>query len=1048
MTNKISIKFLTIAVFCLLFGIGQAFAQSTVTGGIRGKVTDPQGAIVPNATITVTNVGTNKAETGETDSDGGYRFSNLQPGTYTVTINATGFGAFTQEKVVVEVGQVTTLDVPLSVAGQSATVEVTADAPVINTNDNSNSTNINQTSINELPINGRRASNFVLLTPGVAPDGAFGLVSFRGISGLLNNSTVDGGDNNQAFFSEERGRTRISYSISQDAVREFQVNTSNYSAEFGRAAGGVVNTVTKSGTNEFHGSAFYYIRDNKLGARNAFSFQTISTPTGTQTVGLKPTDRRQQFGGSLGGPIVKEKLFFFLSYDQQKRNFPAVSAPSALTFYNLTTANLATLTGRGVTAAQINSGISFLQSLNGVVPRNADQTLFLPKIDWVINSKNTFSAVYNVLRANSPAGVQSQAVVNRGIASFGDDKVTLDTFNMRLNTTFSPSVINEARFQYSRDLEQQLAQPAAPGEPTTANGFSPSVAIGGGGFTFGKPNFLDRLAYPDERRTQVADTVTIIEGKHTVKFGGDYNHVSDLLDNLFQNAGVYNYNNLTDFLSDLAFPATGGCFVGTTTTRTKCYTSFAQGFGPTAFKFRTHDYNFFAQDDYRVNQRLTLNFGLRYELQQLPDPQIPNPLEARSSQFPSDKNNFGPRIGFAYSFGNESNSSLRGGYGIYYGRIINSTISNAITNTGVANGQRQVSLTPTQAGSPVYPNILAAPPTAVGSAGDIIVFSRDMQNPLIHQGDVIFEQVVAKNTVVSASFLFSFGRNLPTFVDTNLSAPTASRTYRFLGGPFDGQTTTVPLFTGARPNTAFGRITEIRSTIESEYYAMVLQANRRLTKGLQFQVNYTYSTARDNGQGSQTFTTANVPLNPFDLTAEQGTSNLDIPHRFVASAVYAPGSLFGVGKNSSLGRAIFGGFTISPIVTIQSGRPYSAGTSGNAVAPTGTTITSQGIIGAGGDTRLPNIPRNAFRLPYVANVDLRISKRFRLGETMNLEFFAEGFNIFNRVNLTNVGTRAYTVTGTAAAPTLTFDPLFGVPSEAGNSIFRERQIQFAARFQF
>ena len=1056
MTRKISIKYLLTAAFCLLLSVGQAFAQSTVTGGIRGKVTDPQGAIVPNATVTATNVGTNKVETGETDSDGGFRFSNLQPGTYTVAINASGFGAFTQEKVVVEVGQVTTVDVPLSVGGQSASVEVTADAPVINTNDNSNSTNINQTSINELPINGRRASNFVLLTPGVAPDGAFGLISFRGISGLLNNSTVDGGDNNQAFFSEERGRTRISASISQDAVREFQVNTSNYSAEFGRAAGGVVNTVTKSGTNDFHGSAFYYIRDNKLGARNAFSFQTISTPTGNQIIGLKPEDRRQQFGGSIGGPLPffnfgeggpvfingKDKLFFFFSYDQQKRNFPAVAAPSSLTFFNLTAAQNATLTTRGVTAAQRDAGFAFLRGLTGVVPRKADQTLILPKIDWVINSKNTFSAVYNRLRAESPAGVQSQAVVNRGIASFGDDKVTLDTLNLRLNSTLTASIINEARFQYSRDLEQQFAQPAAPGEPTTANGFSPSVSVGGV-FTFGKPNFLDRAAYPDERRTQFADTVTVIQGKHTFKFGGDYNYVTDLLDNLFQNAGAYSYSTVVDFLSDLAFPATGGCFVGTTTTRTKCYSSFGQGFGPTAFKFATRDYNFFVQDDYRVAPRLTLNFGLRYELQSLPDPQIANPLVARSSQFPSDKNNFGPRFGFAYSLDENSNSSLRGGYGIYYGRIINSTISNAITNTGVANGQRQVSLTPASPGSPTFPNVLTAPPAAGGSAGDIVVFSPDMQNPLIHQADLIFEQVIAKNTVVSASILASFGRNLPTFVDTNLNAPNASRTYSFIGGPFAGQTLTVPLFTGARPDTRFGRITEVRSTIESEYYAMVLQANRRLTDGLQFQASYTFSTARDNGQTSQTFSNPNVPLNPFNLDLERATSNLDIPHRFVASAVYAPGTLFGVGKNSSMGRAIFGGFSIAPIVTIQSGRPYSANTSGNAAGATG-----QGIIGAGGAGRLLNVQRNAYRLPYAFNVDLRISRRFRLGETTNFEIFAEGFNIFNRVNVTDLGTRAYIVGGTALAPTLTFDPLFGVPSEAGNSIFRERQIQFAARFQF
>lgn len=1028
---KISTKFIIFTTLCFVLSAGYIFAQSTVTGGIRGNITDSQNASVPNATVRITNEGTGKEETTTADANGNYRFSNLQPGTYTIGASSSGFADFKQEKVVVEVGQATTINIPLGVAGASATVEVTAEAPVINTNDNSNTININQTSINELPINGRRASNFVLLTPGVAPDGAFGLISFRGISGLLNNSTIDGGDNNQAFFSEERGRTRINYSISQDAVREFSVNTSNYSAEFGRSAGGVVNTVTKSGTNEFHGSAFYYLRDNRVGARNAFSFQTVATPTGSQIVGLKPKDQRHQFGGSVGGPIVKNKLFFFFSYDQQKRDFPGVAAPSSVSFFNLSTADRTTLAGRGVTEAQINDGLNFLRGLTGEVARKGDQTLFLPKIDWVINDKHTFSAVYNRLRWNSPAGVQTQAVVSRGIASFGDDLVTLDTFNARLNSNLSPSVINEARFQYSRDLEQQLAQTPGPGEPVSANGTVPSVAIGGGGLTFGQPDFLNRNAYPDERRTQIANTTTIISGRHTIKFGGDFNHVSDLLDNLFQNAGAYSYNNLVDFLSDRANPAG------------KRYNTFNQGFGPTAFKFSTQDYNAFIQDDFRLDPRLTLNFGLRYEYQKLPDPQIANPLEPRSSNFPSNTMNFGPRFGFALDVTGKGDTSIRAGYGIYYGRIINSTISNAITNTGVAAGQRQVSLTPSQAGSPTYANVLATPPTAAGSAGDIIVFAGDFQNPLIHQMDVIFERTIAKNTVVSVSGLLSIGDRLPTFVDTNLNRPTTTRTYSFVGGPFGGQTVTVPIYTGARPNTNFGRITEIRSTIDSEYYGLVFQANRRLTSGLQFQASYTFSKAIDNGQTSQTFTSPNVPLDPYNIDIERGTSNLDIPHRFVASAVYNPDTLFGLGKGSSFGRAIFGGFTFSPIVTIQSGRPYSAGTSGNA-----SGATSQGILGAGGAGRLPNVARNAYRLPYSFNVDARLSRRFRLGETMNLEVLAEGFNVFNRQNITNLGTRAYIVGGTAAAPTLTYDPLFGVPSEAGNSIFRERQIQFAARFQF
>jgi hypothetical protein len=257
MTKNLSIKLFTLIALSLVLSIGQGFAQSTVTGGINGTVTDPQGGVVPNATVTITNVGTNSTVTTTSSGEGSFRVTNLPPGTYRLEVASGGFATAKSENVVVEVGQSTKVDVGLTVEGTTAEVNVSAEAPVINTNDASNTTNINQTSINELPINGRRASNFVLLTPGVTPDGNFGLISFRGISGLLNNSTIDGGDNNQAFFSEERGRTRINYAISQDAVREFSVNTSNYSAEFGRAAGGVVNTVTKSGTNEFHGSAFY-----------------------------------------------------------------------------------------------------------------------------------------------------------------------------------------------------------------------------------------------------------------------------------------------------------------------------------------------------------------------------------------------------------------------------------------------------------------------------------------------------------------------------------------------------------------------------------------------------------------------------------------------------------------------------------------------------------------------------------------------------------------------------------------------------------------------
>ena len=307
---------------------------------IGGVVTNPAKEVVAGAAVAVKNVETNKEDTATTDDTGRFKVSNLQPGLYAVTVNSTGFSPTTVENVTVEVGRETNLEMALSVGPVTGTVDVTAEAPVINTTQQDFSTNLNQTSINELPVNGRRWSNFAILTPAATPDGNFGLISFRGISGLLNNSTVDGGDNNQGFFSEERGRTRSAYSISQAAIREFQVNTSNFAAEYGRSAGGVINAITKSGTNEFHGSAFLYTRNNKWGARNPNTFLNQLVNGVSTRVAFKPEDVRYQFGGTIGGPIVKDKVFFFFSYDEQKRNFPGVAVfatPGYLNTVNRTT---------------------------------------------------------------------------------------------------------------------------------------------------------------------------------------------------------------------------------------------------------------------------------------------------------------------------------------------------------------------------------------------------------------------------------------------------------------------------------------------------------------------------------------------------------------------------------------------------------------------------------------------------------------------------------------------------------------------------------------
>jgi hypothetical protein len=1003
-----------------------AYAQATAgTGSITGAVTDPSGAIVPAADVTVRNVDTNLTRNIKSNEAGRYEVVALQPGPYEVRVSKSGFAKMVRTGITVAVGSRAVVDVAMSVSATSETVTINANAAAVETEKTEVSTVVNTNDMMNLPLNGRRWDAFVMNTPGATNDGGFGLISFRGISGLYNNNMIDGADNNQAFFSEAKGRTRLSYGISAEAVQEFQVGASNFSSQYGRSAGGVVNAVTKSGANELHGTFFYLIRDDSLNARNSIAAPAL------RALGLpeQPKDRRQQFGPSGGGAIKKDKLFYFLSYDQQKRVFPATVVPYSSSF----------LTGTG-TAPGFSSAQSFFRGMTGLQPRAGSQWIGLSRVDWNASPRNQISNTVNIVRWDSPNGIQTAPTHGYDASANGSDNVATETVITRWTATVTPRFVSELRFQWGRDFETQM--PNAPG---------PYVSLTNG-LNFGMANFLPRAAYPDEKRWQVTQNFSWMRGRHSFKFGYDLTRVGDMMINLYQGGGQYGYSSLNNFALDCnnpvlpvplqncqADPATG-------TTLGKRYSSFNQqfdtlGLGGTT-DFHTWDLAFYLEDSIKPVPSLTLNFGLRYDLQTMPS-MTGNPDIPATTKINTDRNNFGPRVGLAWDVFGKQKTVIRAGAGVYYGRTENSTLVNLITTNGVRF--KSYTFTPTTAGSPVFPNVLASVPTGAAGKPSVVFASDGFANPIIYQMEFGIEQEVFKNFTMAAVYLGSRGERLPTFRDVNLFPPSQA-TYNVCGSPQVGsstacsniiQTFTVPFFTGGRPNPNYGQMTSVESTINSWYHGLVLQAKQRFAHGFQLQAGFTLSKAIDNGQTSTTFTASNVPMNPFNLAQDKALSDFDQRKRFTVSALWQP-SFSWIGSKPV--RAVFDGFQFSGILALADGRPYSG--SINSFNPAGGILG--GALGVGGSYRVPFVGRNTFTNPGMATLDVRLAREIKISERFRWQLIAEAFNVTNRVEVTGINTTQYNVGGTTLFPRTDFRSI----SATSTNLIRERQLQLGTRFRF
>ncbi len=1087
MINKFSTKLLMLTVLFLFAGIGQIFAQAT--GSITGVVKDSTDAVIPNATVKYVNQSNGSEKTTVASEDGIYTFTLLQPGRYTVTSSAASFAEQSLD-VEVQVGRTTSANFTLGVGGVSAVVNVSAEG--VQTTEIKPDAVLDQTEISNLPINGRRFQDFAILTPTAQIDPQRGQISLSGQRGINTNVNVDGVDYNQPFFGGIRGgeRSNSAFTLPQEAIREFQVVASGYGAEYGRSSGGVINVVTKSGGNDVNGSVFYLIRPNQLARGHDYAKALVDTlPQGIDST-LAPT--QQQFGGSIGGPIVKDKLFYFGAYEQQR-----FRAPRQILFRNSLDVDPGTLT-----AGQL-AVFNLFKDFEVPFTQTNDAYSGVGKIDWNINDDNRFNVRFNYSRNNALNAVTTgettvDPTINKSLLTNGTEQDRNIAVVSQLISNLNPNTINDFRFQFARE-----------DRPRLANAFIPLVANTYG--DIGTRSFLPTTQF--DTRYQFTDALTYIYKNHVIKGGFEFSRL--LADQLFgfNQPGNFNYFDNTDtrFLNVLSnVPNSDSPFGRFDNT----FATYRLQIGNLQANYKVYEVAAYGQDTWRITPKLSINYGLRVEKQFNPEPQLGNdalinavqngsfPLFGGQNfdptQIPDSELQFGPRAGFAYDPFGDNKTVVRGFAGLYYARtpllILADPVNNFRTTPGNLTVQfpfnipssfnqtafdnanpQYVALVGTGVrpdtvyrhfailgvnlnGSPldnlpiiapqdlqtINQAILNASGITSGGLGffnnaNVTAVAEDFKNPRSFQFGFGVEREIANGFTIGADYAQINTSRLERNRDINLPAPILlSTTLDPAQRPYfgivrgRGLPSSVPI--RQRPVSNLGSITLRESSARSLYRAFTLRT-RYSSKRLQLNAYYVLSDSNSDDDNERS-SGGNDFDNAFNLIPEYGPSRLDVRHRFTASpVVFLPYD-----------------FELSSSIRLRSGRPVDA-------------VISNDLNGDGSRNdrpfSAPGVPftRNAFRGNSEYEVDLRVQKTFSFTERNRLKVWTEFFNVFNLSNIDISGSTARYCSNTS-------DRSCGLNGITNNNFLQTRdsngniitfanfassqvfQVQFGARFEF